>query len=182
MKIVIGLGNPGSRYAYNYHNLGFLAAECLADKLKVSFKKRECDAEIAKAFAGGDTVIIAKPQTFMNLSGVAAKQLLKKYKAELSDLIVFCDDIDIERGTLRIREKGSGGTHNGLRNIVSELGSGDFWRIRIGVGKPETGADLANYVLSDVPKADREMFFALIDKAATEALRIINSQFTTCDS
>lgn len=173
MKIIIGLGNPGDRYAYTYHNLGFLAAECFADRYAVSFKKRECDAVIAKAFLGGDTAVIAKPATFMNLSGLAAKQLLKKYKAEISDLIVICDDIDIARGTIRVREKGSGGTHNGLKNIISELGSGDFWRVRIGIGKPENCADLADYVLSEIPKADRELFFETIGKAADEVEKII---------
>jgi PTH1 family peptidyl-tRNA hydrolase len=175
MKIILGLGNPGDRYAYTYHNMGFLAVECLADKLKVNFKTRECDSITAKAFIGGETVVIAKPLTFMNLSGKAAKQLFKKYKATHKDLIVIYDDIDIEKGNLRIREKGSAGTHNGMRSIIAEIGTQDFFRIRIGVGRPPENFDLANYVLSEVPKSEREMFFGLLDKAAEEALKIVIS-------
>ena len=155
MKLVVGLGNYGDRYAYTYHNLGFLAAECLADRLGLKFKKRECDAEIAVTSCGGDRLVIARPLTYMNLSGVAVKQLLKKYDCAPADMVVVFDDIDIERGTVRVRQSGSGGTHNGMRNIIATIGTEGFPRVRIGVGRPPEYMGLADFVLSEIPRADR---------------------------
>lgn len=172
MKIIVGLGNFGDKYAYTYHNLGFLTAEAICDRLKLSFKKRECDASVAKGFVGGDTVIIAKPLTYMNLSGLSVLQLLKKNKAALSDLLVIYDDVDIEKGKIRVRTAGSAGTHNGMRNIIERIGSGDFMRIRIGIGRPDRG-DLADYVLSEIPLSDRPLFKDAIEAAATEAEKFI---------
>lgn len=175
MKIVVGLGNFGDKYAYTFHNMGFLAAECLADRLGVKFKSRECDAMIAEGFSGGEKFVIAKPLTYMNLSGVAVKQLLKKNNAELSDLMVVFDDIDIEKGTIRVRQSGSAGTHNGMRNIIATVGSGDFPRVRIGIGKPPEFVPLADYVLSDVPKSERPLMAEAIEKAADELQKFISS-------
>ncbi len=166
MKIVVGLGNPGDKYAYTFHNMGFLAAECLADRLGVRFSHRECDALIAEGYLKGEKFVIAKPLTFMNLSGVAVKQLLKKNKAEIKDLMTVYDDIDIEKGTVRVRQSGSAGTHNGMRNIIDTLGSGDFPRARIGIGKPPEFVPLADYVLSEVPKSERELIAGAIERAA----------------
>ena len=175
MKIVVGLGNFGDKYAYTFHNMGFLAAECLADRLGLKFKKRECDAMIAEGFSGGEKYVIAKPLTYMNLSGVAVKQLLKRYNAELKDLIVVFDDIDIEKGTVRVRQSGSGGTHNGMRNIIDVVGSGEFPRVRIGIGKPPELMPLATYVISDVPKSERPLLAQAIEKAADELQKFLNS-------
>lgn len=170
MKIIIGLGNFGDKYAYTYHNLGFLAAEAIADRLGFSFKKTECDALIAKGYIGGEPLVIAKPLTYMNLSGQAAYQLLKKNKAEPKDVLTIYDDIDLSKGTLRFRHNGSGGTHNGMRSVVEALGE-DTPRIRIGIGRPE--GDLAGYVLSEIPAADRPLFAEAIEKAADEAVKFI---------
>jgi len=172
MKIIVGLGNPGARYAYTYHNVGFLAAEAFADKIGARFKIKKCDSLLAREFYAGEDFVVAKPQTFMNLSGVAVRQLLKKFKAAPADLVVVYDDIDIEKGTLRFREKGSAGTHNGMRSIISEIGTGDFKRLRIGIGRPADGQPLADYVLSQVRRDEREMFFTLLGQAAEELLRI----------
>lgn len=172
MKLVVGLGNYGDKYAYTHHNMGFLAVECLADKLGMKFKKRECDSLVAEAFFGGERLILAKPLTYMNLSGVAVKQLLKKYKAEPSDMVVIYDDIDIERGTLRVRAKGSAGTHNGMRNIIETIATENFPRVRVGIGKPPPFVPLADFVLSEVPSADRKHFFDLLAQAADEALKL----------
>lgn len=173
MKIVVGLGNFGDKYAYTWHNMGFLAAECIADKLNFKFGKKECDSSIAKGYIGGEPVIIAKPLTYMNLSGKAVKQLLKKYKAELSDLIIIFDDIDINKGKLRIRPSGSGGTHNGMRNIIAELNSENFCRIRIGIGPLPENVPIYDYVLSDVPKSERQLIFDSFNAAADEAIKLI---------
>ena len=150
MKIVVGLGNFGDRYAYTFHNMGFLAAECLADKLNLKFDRRECDSLIAVGYRGGEKLVIAKPLTYMNLSGVAVKQLLAKYKAEPHDLIVMFDDVDIPKGSVRVRLKGSGGTHNGMRNIIEKIATQEFPRVRIGIGPVPEHVPIADYVLSDV--------------------------------
>ncbi|MCL2555984.1 MAG: aminoacyl-tRNA hydrolase [Firmicutes bacterium] len=162
MKLIIGLGNPGARYAYTYHNLGFLAVEALADKLNTNFKVKECNSIVARVFS--HDLVIAKPQTFMNLSGIAVKGLLKKYKLMPKDMIIVYDDIDIERGVMRFRERGSAGTHNGMRSIISEIGTDDFKRLRLGIGRSDN-MSLADYVLSEIDKDSRPIFIELIEKA-----------------
>lgn len=173
MKIVVGLGNYETKYAHTHHNMGFLVVECLAKKLDAKFKIRECDSLIAKAFLGGETVILAEPQTHMNLSGVAVKQLLSKYKCSVRDLIVTYDDIDLPRYSVRFRQKGSGGTHNGMRDIVARLESEDFPRVRVGIGRPQPGVPLFEFVLSEVPKEDREQMLATIQAAAEEIYKLL---------
>ncbi len=175
MKIVVGLGNYGDKYAYNHHNMGFLAVECLADKLGFKFNKKECDSLVAVGYIGGDKVVLAKPLTYMNLSGVAVKQLLGKYKASPEQLAVIYDDIDLPKGNIRVRAKGSAGTHNGMRNIISEIKTENFPRIRIGIGKPPENVPLVDYVLADVPTKDRETMFKAFDQAAEEALKFIKA-------
>lgn len=157
MKIIAGLGNPDEKYRCTFHNLGFIAAEDAAIELGAQFKKKFCRALIAETFCRGEKVIIAKPQTYMNLSGESVKELLSYYKASLSDLIVIYDDYDLPKGNIRIRKEGSAGTHNGMRNIVKELGSGDFARIRIGFNGGE-GMPLIDYVLSGISKEDYPLF------------------------
>ena len=176
MKIVVGLGNYGDKYAYTFHNMGFLAVECLADKLRLKFDKRECDALVAVGYRGGEKLVLAKPWTYMNLSGVAVKQLVKKYKAELEDVIVIFDDADIPKGSVRVRLKGSGGTHNGMRNIIQCLGSEEFPRVRIGIGPVPERVPIADYVLSDVPAAERQLFFDAFSAAADEAVKLIDEK------
>lgn len=175
MKVILGLGNFGDRYAYTYHNMGFLTAECLADRHRLKFKKRECDSLIARGTVCGEEVVIAKPLTYMNLSGSAAKQLMKKFKVAEQDLIVVFDDIDIEKGSVRVRPSGSGGTHNGMRDIIARIGTDQFPRVRIGIGKPSERVDLADYVLSDVPKSERQLLADAIERAADEIEKLINS-------
>ena len=175
MKIVVGLGNFGDRYAYTFHNMGFLAAECLADKLNLKFDRRECDSLIAVGYRGGEKLVIAKPLTYMNLSGVAVKQLLAKYKAEPHDLIVMFDDVDIPKGSVRVRLKGSGGTHNGMRNIVKELNTEQFARVRIGTKTDELAnheVELIDFVLSKVDFANKQVLQQSID-TAVEAFEMI---------
>ena len=177
MKIIVGLGNVGEIYAHTYHNLGFLAAECLAARIGAAFSKRECYALTAHTDYNGVRVILAKPETLMNRSGTAVQTLLKYYKCGLSDLIVLYDDIDIEKGAIRYREAGSAGTHNGMRDIVLKLGE-DFMRVRIGAGRPPEGRDLASYVLSNIPKEERQLFVSAIEKAADKVLGLLGSAAT----
>ncbi len=176
MKIVVGLGNCEARYAHTHHNMGFLAVECLASKLNVKFKTKECESLVAKAYIGGDTIVLAEPQTYMNLSGVAVKQLLAKYKCDISDLIVVYDDIDIPRYSLRVRQSGSAGTHNGMRNIIELIKSEQFPRVRVGIGKPPEGMPLVDFVLCEVPKSDREQMAKTLEAAADEIIKLICSK------
>ncbi len=173
MKIVVGLGNCEAKYAHTHHNMGFLVVECLAQRLNVKFKTRECESLIAKAYINGEPVILAEPQTYMNLSGVAVKQLLAKYKCDSRDLIVAYDDIDLQRYDIRVRQRGSAGTHNGMRNIIDNIGTEDFPRVRVGIGKPPLGMPLVDFVLCEVPKGDREQMAGAIERAADEITKLL---------
>lgn len=174
MKLVIGLGNPTGKYQSTYHNMGFMAADALADRFEAEFDKKECGAVSCHIFFEGQKAIIAKPQTFMNNSGESVAMFLDKYKLDLSDLLVIYDDIDIAKGKIRVRPNGSAGTHNGMRNITERVGGVDFPRIRIGIGQPENPRiDLADYVLSKIPAEYQDALNESIKKAATAAADFI---------
>ena len=168
MKIVVGLGNFGDKYAYTFHNMGFLAVDCIADRLGIKLKTKECSSLTGVGSYNGEKVVLAKPLTYMNLSGRAVKELMARYKAESEDVTVIFDDIDIPNGTVRVRQSGSGGTHNGMRNVVAECGTENFPRIRIGIGRPPENVPLADYVLGDVPRAERPALCEAIEKACDE--------------
>lgn len=173
MYLVVGLGNPEKKYFNTFHNLGFMCADRLAAKIGAEFNKAECKSVTAHTRINGEKIIIAKPVTYMNLSGEAVAELTRKYKIEKGNLIVVYDDVDIPQGHLRIRKEGSGGTHNGMKNIVQLLGTTDFPRIRIGIGK-DTPMALIDYVLSQITDDDREAIDTALDCAA-EALREFTS-------
>lgn len=147
MKIIIGLGNPTAQYTGTRHNIGFDAVTALADKYRISVNEKRHKALCGKGIIAGEKVLLVKPQTYMNLSGESVREVLDFYKAEDSDILVLCDDINLDPGQLRIREKGSAGGHNGLKNIILHLGTEEFVRVRIGVGEKPAGRDLADYVL-----------------------------------
>ena len=170
IKLVVGLGNIGRKYDSTIHNMGFMTIDKLANILGVNFSKKDCNAEVAEVYIGGKKVVLAKPTTFMNLSGVSIKAFKTKYKIDTNDILVICDDIDLPRGKIRIREHGSAGTHNGLRNIIELLGTGDFIRVRVGVDKPPEYMDLADYVLSKVKVNVNDE----IDTATSNAARAVN--------
>lgn len=159
MKLIVGLGNPDKEYENTFHNLGFMCADKVAQSLNAEFKKEKCKAIIAECKTGKNKIIIAKPLTYMNNSGESIRELISFYKIELKDLIVMFDDFDLKKGSLRIRENGSAGTHNGMRSIIKELGSGDFYRLRVGF-KPdnENKIPLIDLVLSKIKKEDKELF------------------------
>lgn len=156
MLIIVGLGNPTAEYAETYHNMGFKAVDAIAEGFNKSIKKAECNALTVTFSRKNEKIVLAKPLTYMNLSGEAVKSLMAKYKAAPEELIVIYDDVDLERYTLRARAFGSAGTHNGMRNIVEVLGTDRFKRIRVGIGR--SGYELKDYVLSRVPEAEREVF------------------------
>lgn len=147
MFIIVGLGNPGKKYEYTKHNMGFLTIDILAQRLGVKVNKIKFKGLYQEARIGNEKVILLKPQTYMNLSGESVREIASYYKVDPERLIVIVDDIDIEFATLKIRKKGSAGTHNGLKSIIYQLQSQDFPRIKIGVGKNKKGEDLADFIL-----------------------------------
>ncbi|MDY2873266.1 MAG: aminoacyl-tRNA hydrolase [Eubacteriales bacterium] len=148
MYVIVGLGNPGDKYARTRHNVGFDVVELLAGRLGLSFNKLKCKAKLAEGRIGSERVVLAQPQTFMNLSGESVVELMNWYKVEPDHLIVVYDDIDLEPGHVRFRPKGSAGTHNGMRSIIYLLGRDDFPRVRVGTGRAPQGWDLADWVLA----------------------------------
>lgn len=175
--VIVGLGNPGMKYDMTRHNAGFIAADTLARQLSVSLTKSKCKAVFGTADEGGRRLIIAKPQTYMNLSGESVSQLLSFYKVGAERLIVLCDDISLPVGKLRIRRKGSDGGQRGLRSIIEQLGTEDFLRIRIGVGaKPNPDYDLAAWVLSKFKEEEREALTRAAENAAQAALMIARGE------
>lgn len=177
MKLVVGLGNPGRKYQNTYHNMGFKTVDILAHSLNGEFDKKECAALSCHVLFSGSKVILAKPQTFMNLSGESVIRFLRKYKIELCDILIIYDDTDIERGGLRIRPYGSAGTHNGMKNIVELAGSTNFPRLRVGIGEPDNPrADLAAYVLSKISPEYEDIFAETTQKAALAATEFIGGK------
>ena len=173
MYLVVGLGNPEKKYFNTFHNMGFMVVDRLVEKLGVNFDKGECRAVTAHARVNGEKVIVAKPVTYMNLSGEAVQELTHKYKIEKGHLIVVYDDIDIPIGNLRIRQNGSAGTHNGMKNIVQMLSTDDFPRVRVGIGK-ETPMALVDYVLSQVTEDDHKALDSVLDSAAAALHEFVN--------
>ena len=148
MKVIVGLGNPGTKYAGTRHNIGFDTVTALADKYSIKLKDKKFNGLIGEGFIEGEKVMLVQPQTYMNLSGECVGMIAGFYKLDAEDIIVICDDINLDTGRLRIRAKGSAGGHNGLKNIIAHLGTEAFPRIRIGVGEKTEGWDLADYVLA----------------------------------
>jgi PTH1 family peptidyl-tRNA hydrolase len=163
MLIVVGLGNPGAEYARTFHNAGFLAVDGLAKLLEINIKDKECKALTGKCYVKGEKIVLAKPQTYMNLSGDSIRELTGKYGAKENEVIVVYDDVDIPLGTIRVRADGSAGTHNGMRDVVAKAGC--FPRIRIGI-KKDVSAPLRDYVLTRVGDGDMEIFGEAVKKAA----------------
>ena len=168
MKLVVGLGNPDDKYKNTYHNLGFISVDVAAKKADAEFKKEKCHALLAETKINGEKVIFAKPLTYMNLSGESVRELLTFYKIDVKDLIVIYDDFDLPEGDIRIRESGSAGTHNGMRNIIAMIGRTDFARIRVGF-KPsgDNKIPLLDYVLSKIK--NEELFSKVTERAGFAA-------------
>ncbi|HOB63609.1 MAG: aminoacyl-tRNA hydrolase [Clostridiales bacterium] len=164
MLIIVGLGNPSAEYENTFHNMGFMAVDKLAQKLNKKIKKAECFALTAAFSAGGEKIVLAKPMTYMNLSGDAVKSLAAKYKATSDEIIIIYDDFDIPRFTLRARSEGSGGSHKGMKHIIEKLGTQAIKRVRIGIGKEDREAK--DYVLSKIKKEDEAAFGKTFDALA----------------
>lgn len=154
MRWVVGLGNPGDRYRRTRHNVGFMVADILFARAGSGRWREEADAAVAELEMAGEAVRLVKPQSFMNRSGVAVERLLLREGGSPQDLVAVLDDVALDLGTLRVRERGSHGGHNGLRSLIDVLGSEEIPRVRIGIRKGELGEDLAEYVLSAFPEED----------------------------
>ncbi|NLK71843.1 MAG: aminoacyl-tRNA hydrolase [Clostridiales bacterium] len=165
MYIIVGLGNPGKKYENTRHNIGFITLDHIAEKNNIKINKIKHKALLGEGTIGNEKVLLVKPQTFMNLSGNSIKEIVDYYKESLDKLIVIYDDIDVEVGKIRIRKKGSAGTHNGMRSIIYNLVSDDFPRIRIGIGK-DPARELSNYVLDSFHKEEINAMRKAVEAAA----------------
>lgn len=173
MYIIVGLGNPSKEYVNTRHNIGFDTIDAIADKYNINVMELKHRAKIGKGYIGGAKVVLAKPLTFMNLSGESVRAIIDYYKVEPEmELIVISDDISLPPGQLRVRKKGSAGGHNGLKNIIKHLGSENFQRIRMGVGEKPKDYDLVDWVLGHFNKEDRKAVDEAIGKAV-QAVEII---------
>ncbi len=162
MRFLVGLGNPGSGYANNRHNLGFMTVDALADRYGLGAWRTKFQGHIAEGNLGGDKVVLFKPMTFMNESGRALNEAINFYKYSLDDVLVFFDEIELAPGKIRVKQGGGHAGHNGIRSLISHVGA-DFWRVRMGVGHPGHKDRVSGYVLQDFAKADRDWVNALVD-------------------
>ena len=173
MKIIIGLGNTGKHYQNNRHNVGFRCIDHIADKYSIPLKKRLCQSDIGQGTIAGCEVLLAKPRTFVNLSGNAVEGLLTKFKAEPGDLLVVHDDLDLPSGRIRVKLGGKSGGHRGIKSIIDSIGSQDFCRIRIGISRPDNESsqyrdedEIVDYVLSDFTSGEEEIIQPAVARVA----------------
>jgi PTH1 family peptidyl-tRNA hydrolase len=166
VKLVVGLGNPGAKYRGTRHNVGFEVLDRLADRHRAVFEAAPVEALEGRWRLDGDTVILAKPLTFMNLSGEAVGGLLRFYRIDIADALIVCDDVNLPLGRLRVRATGSEGGHNGLRSVAQHLATLDYARLRIGVGRGDERRDLADHVLSRFEPEEQTGVTSAIDRSA----------------
>lgn len=172
--LIVGLGNPGREYRSTRHNIGFMVVDQLAKELGVGFSRVQSNSLVVHANRDGKRIILAKPHTYMNLSGQAVNSLLKFYKLSLDQILIAHDDIDLPFGTLRMRPGGGSAGQKGLASIIEGLGTQEFPRLRVGVGRPPGRMEAADYVLQEFSKDDREMLPAILSRAGEAALVFIN--------
>ncbi len=176
VKIIIGLGNPGKKYEHTRHNVGFDVLSMIEEKTGISINKKKFQALIGEGTFHGEKIVLALPQTYMNLSGESVKKIVDWYKIPMENFIVIYDDIDLPLGKVRMRTKGGAGTHNGMKSILAQLGAQEFPRIRVGIDAPPPEWDLADWVLSTYQtKKEREVAFESYQCAAQGALAFVKS-------
>ncbi len=173
MRIIIGLGNPGARYAGTRHNIGFAVVDAVAARCRTALTRRACKALTGSCRAAGGEILLAKPQTYMNLAGESAARLLRETGADTGDLVVVHDDLDLPAGRIRIRKSGGDGGHNGVSSLITELGTRAFVRVRIGIGRPPEGMDPADYVLMPFLREERAGINEAVGRAAEAVMAII---------
>jgi len=175
VKLIAGLGNPGEQYQSNRHNLGFLTLDYLAGRHDIPLKKQGFEALFGKGKIGNETVLLAKPQTYMNLSGIALERLVSYFKVDIKDLIVVHDDLDLPFETIRLKKGGGEGGHKGLMSIVQHVGSADFLRVRIGIGKPIRKSMVEKYVLSPFAEEEQNAVPSILAVACDVVAEVILS-------
>ena len=171
-RLIVGLGNPGAEYAWTPHNLGFLVIDRLAERAGARVERPEAKAFIGFGKLAGQEVLLAQPQTYMNASGLAVRELAERYEIAPQETVVVVDEAALPWGMLRIRERGSAGGHNGLKSIISALGTDEFIRVRLGIQPEHPVSDLGDYVLRPMRKAELEQAAAMVDEAA-DAVEVI---------
>lgn len=173
MKLIVGLGNPGIEYQFTPHNLGFLTIDCLANEYGVEVRNRQSRALTGRTMIGSEPVLLAKPETYMNLSGLSVRELVDKYEVRPeADLIVIYDELDLPWGAIRIRQRGSSAGHNGMESVIGALGTQEFLRIRLGIAPERKVADGVKYVLMPFRKSQLKQVDEVLDKAAL-AVKVI---------
>jgi peptidyl-tRNA hydrolase, PTH1 family len=173
VKLIVGLGNPGIEYQFTPHNLGFLTIDRIANDLGIEVRNRQCRALTARAVIAGEPVVLAKPETYMNLSGLSVQELVAEHQVEVSkDLIVIQDELDLPLGTMRIKQRGGTAGHNGIESILGALGTDEFLRIRLGVAPDRKVIDGVKFVLTPFRKAQLEVVDQVLD-AAAQAVEVI---------
>lgn len=166
MRLIVGLGNPGQEYTWTPHNMGFLVIEQLAERAGARIERPEAKSYIGRARLAGHDVLLAKPQTYMNASGMAVRELVERWEADPAEMIVVSDEVALPWGMLRIRERGSAGGHNGLASIIGALGTDEFIRVRVGIQPPHPVRDLSAYVLMQLSRADRKEAWEIAGEVA----------------
>jgi len=177
MRLIVGLGNPGPEYAWTPHNLGFFVVDRLAEVGRIRVDRPEAKAYVGRGRLAAQEVLLAKPQTFMNASGLAVRKLISQFECDPGEMIVVYDDVALPWGYLRIRERGSAGRHKGLKSLIGALGTGEFVRVRLGVQPEDAVGDLAAYLLRPMSKAELEIAAEMIEQAA-EAVQVILTEGT----
>ena len=177
MKIVVGLGNPTPAYAKTRHNVGFQVVDALAARWGVTFSAGKFDAQVATGQRGGDKVALVKPQTYMNCSGEAVGPMARYYRVAPEDVLAVYDDVDLPFGRLRLRSKGSAGTHNGMRSLVQHLGTPAFARLRVGIGQAQAGRNLTSHVLGKFAKDEEAAVTRTVDRAADCVERVLDGDW-----
>src|SRR5579863_4524056 len=174
MRLIVGLGNPGPEYTWTPHNLGFLAVDAIAERARIRVERPEAKSLVGLGELAGQRVALAKPHTMMNLSGLAVRDLLERLESGPEELVVLYDDVALPWGMLRIRERGSAGTHNGLKSVIGAIGKMEFTRVRMGVQPEHPIGDLATYVLHPMRKAEIEVAGETIEQAADAVEAILS--------
>ncbi|MDG2244506.1 MAG: aminoacyl-tRNA hydrolase [Rhodospirillaceae bacterium] len=175
MRLLVGLGNPGSGHSNNRHNLGFMAAESIVQRHGLGSWRTKFQGQMTQGQLGGDNIVVLKPATYMNESGRAVSEAMSFYKLDLDDVIVFYDEIELAPGKIRVRKGGGHAGHNGIRSLVSHIGEA-FWRVRMGVGHPGNKDRVSGYVLQDFGKADSTWVTTLVDATADATPLLIEGE------
>lgn len=177
MKLIVGLGNPGEKYAATRHNVGFWVIDHLAERWQIPVKQSKWKGLTGSGRVMGERVVLLKPMTYMNLSGESVRPAWDWLKCDIEDLAVICDDLDLPLGQLRLRKKGSSGGHRGLQSLIAHLGTHEFKRIRIGIGRPEKQMPVTDYVLSPFTREEQPLIEEAVEKAAEAVHHWVVSTF-----